>query len=69
MTTQGFNIKISKIIIVRLLHGKAIVSLRTDLPGATFPYRECLDLEFSAARESAEDYCKKHFPGVPVEVV
>lgn len=63
------TIKVTKITILRMQSGSEIVSLRTEMPEATYPYKESLDLEFRASREQAEDYVKKHFPGVPVEVL
>lgn len=59
--------KITRIIIITG-EGSDRVSLETDLPEATYPYKESLFLSFHAAADSGEKYCKKHFPNIPIVV-
>lgn len=58
----------SKAVIVRN-GGPDTISLVTDLPEATWPFEETLDLRFICRAGDGEAYLGKHFPGVPVEVV
>ena len=63
--------KITKIFIVPRVHGMDQVVLHTDLPPATrhFASNEINTFLFFAAKGFGEEYCKEHFPGVPVEVM
>lgn len=45
------------------------IMLETDLPPATWPYKLAPTVTFEAARDTAEGYVQKTFPGVPVEIV
>lgn len=63
------NMKLLSITILKLRTGADRVYLKTDLPEAMYPFREPLDLEFRAAKGQAEEYCKQHFPGVPIKEI
>ena len=45
------------------------ISLVTDLTEATWPFEENLDLKFICRAGDGEEYLRKHFPRVPVEVI
>ena len=61
--------KIQKIVIVQNT-GVDKVILYTDLPEATYPFRDTgHSLEMSVAQGKGKEYCEKHFPGVPIDVV
>ena len=61
--------KITSITIVQQKHHADTVYLHTDLKDAAWPYaEESLSLSFRAAKDSAEEYVKVNFPGVPYEV-
>lgn len=45
------------------------VSLHADLPSGVYPYDGVTDLAMYCAAGTAENYCAKHFPGVPIKVV
>jgi hypothetical protein len=52
-----------------VVQGLDFVYLRTDLPPTVWPWNEPATLRLEAARGTGLDYCKKNFPGIPVEVV
>lgn len=61
--------KITSIFILHPANLSDHVSLRTDLPAATWPFTSTLDVSFACAAGMAEEYVAKHWPGIPVEVV
>jgi len=61
--------KILGISIIERRRGSDVVSLRTDLPGAIYPFTEALCLEFRCAKSTGVRYVVKHFPDVIIEHV
>lgn len=50
--------------------GSDKVMLTTNLPSACWPYqKEPLMMSFEAAANTGVEYLKRHFPGVPCEVL
>lgn len=62
--------KIKKITIVKRPNTPDKVYLQTNLP-TTLPGLEIepLNIEFGAAPNYAESYCRRHFPKIPVDVI
>jgi len=63
------NINVTKITIILNPHGMDQVGVQTDLPPTTPPNvsdRDCSML-FFCTKDTGADYCKKHFPGVPIQ--
>lgn len=46
-----------------------VLFLGEELEEATYPYRGPLSVSFRAAAQTGEEYAKKNFPGVPIEVI
>lgn len=61
--------KLLSISIVRLRNSPDRVFIETDLPAETYPFNTHLDLSFTVAKGAAEDYCKRHFPDVPIKAI
>jgi len=59
--------KIIAATIIEQRHGTDIISLRTDLPDALYPYKESLCLEFRCAKGSGVRYVLEHFPDIIIE--
>jgi len=63
-----FLLKINSAVVIRGA-GTDKVSLRTELPCATWPYTGEQDFSFEVAAGKAEEYLKEHFPDVPFYVI
>jgi hypothetical protein len=63
------NINVTKITVV-VTSGTDKIFLHTDLPSATWPYKEeSQSLSIDAAHNTGAKYCSEHFPEIPVEVI
>ena len=62
------QLNITKITIIKG-DGSHYIYLTTDLPSAVWPFRGNADMILHCAYGTAEEYCKKNFPGVPVEII
>ncbi len=65
------NIGINSAKVVRLRHGADKIYLNTNLPEGTWPFvaEETADVVLTVARGDSEEYLKRHFAGIPVEVI
>ena len=65
------NIEIKRIGILRCKHGMDMVTLYTDLPPTTPPEvsNDPCQMLFYCTKDTAEQYCKDNFPGVPVTII
>lgn len=63
------DIEIKRIVVFRAYYGPDHVYLYTGLPPALVGDKDCLSLDFIAARGTGKFYAHKHFPGIPVEVI
>ncbi len=62
------TIEIKKACVVRD-GGADRISLKTDLPNGSWPYKGTTSLRFEVAAGSAEEYLAANLPGVEVEVI
>jgi len=63
------TLDVNKITVVRDQSGPDHVYLNTTLPSGTWPFNRVQDLEITVAHQLGMEYCKKHFPGIPVELI
>ncbi len=68
MLRSLYQMKIISAIIIQNHRGADHVSLETDLPDPGWPYTGKLNLDFKAAKGSAEKYIHEHFPGIPIDI-
>lgn len=61
--------KIERITILASAVSTDTVFLHTDLPCGTYPYIDLATPRFDVASLTGEKYVKKHFLGIPYEVV
>jgi hypothetical protein len=50
-------------------HGPDYCYLHTSLPNPCWPYEGNLAISFPAAAGTGVDYCAKHFPNIPIEII
>jgi len=62
-------IGIEKVVVLQRRHTSDIIILHTRLPGATWPYKQPVCLQFEAAKGTGKEYVKRHFPDVPKEFI
>jgi hypothetical protein len=60
---------IKSIFILKRRDAADYISLNTDLPCGTHPFKDTASFCTFVARGTAEDYAKEHFTGIPVTVV
>ena len=62
------DVQVTHITIVRG-QGADRVMLHTNLADPVWPFTGRLIMDFAAAEFCSEDYCREHWPGVPITVV
>lgn len=61
------RLTVNSIFILHRKNSSDYVSLVTDLPEPTFPFKGTLGLRFEVAKDGAVQYVATHFPGIPVQ--
>jgi len=59
---------ITKIIVVTDT-GADTILLETNLPNGSYPFTGFQECKMTIAAGTAEEYVKKHFPNIPLEVI
>lgn len=63
-------IDLTDIVIVQSNYGSDAVFLKTKLPSPIWPFEnQYLTMDFHAARDFGEEYCKINFPEVPLTIL
>jgi hypothetical protein len=62
------KLEITRAVVIKAPGRADQIILYTDLPEATYPYTQRLDLTARAAAGTGTAYLMDHFPGVPIEV-
>lgn len=60
--------KVTKITIV-MGHGTDCCLLDVDIPCGVYPFKGNHTLKMEVSADQGEQYCSRHFPGVPIEIV
>lgn len=63
------KLEITRAVVIKTPGSADQIILYTDLPEATYPYTQRLDLTARAAKGTGVAYLEKHFFGVPIEVI
>lgn len=62
-------IVVTKITVIRSIHNADVVYLHTTLPEAQWPFEGTVTLRLPIANGLVEEYCSKHFAGIPITVI
>lgn len=62
-------LKVKEISLLSGNYGPDIILLHTNLPCGIWPFKGEATLRLEVAKGYGEDYCKEHFPKVPIEII
>jgi len=63
------TINVLSIAILKQENGMDIIILHLDLPDGAWPYTDNASADIKVAKDTGEEYVKKHFPGITPKVI